>query len=224
MKCEKYKNLIIDELYDEIEPADRLRLREHLRTCPDCTEKLRSLRITSQILQKWPDTEPQINLTFIPEKRPAFSDWLKKLHIRKIAYGMATACAGLLILLAIGNTRFSYRNGNFDFQVSLFPNRPAMQAQSTNVLTKADLEQFKLQNDSTVNRLIAENNDHEKIRQAVLISTLYKELEAKRQSDLLVVSRALQQVHYGTEERINQTDRALESLIQYVNYQTPVNP
>lgn len=222
MKCEEYQNLIIEEIYAEIAPDDRLLLRKHLQTCPACAEKLKTLGSASQILQKWPDSDPRFNLTFIPENRLTANDLIRKFSFKKFAYGFAGACATLLLILAIGNTKISYQNGKFEFQANLVPDRTLIQPD--NYLTKADLEQFRQENYSTLSQIITENNEREKISQAIMFNDLYKEMEAKRQSDLQVVSRALQQVNYGSEERFNQTDRALSALIQYVNYQNSVKP
>lgn len=224
MKCDNYQNLIIEKLYDEIAPDDHLRLREHLRICPECAEKMKTLQATSQTLQKWPDSEPHLNLTFIPENRLTVRNYFKKFSFWKFAYGLAGACAALLLILAVSNTSISYKNGDFEFQASFRPNHPATQPLPENYLTKADLEEFKKDNYAAVSQLINENNDREKVRQAVLLSDMYKDFESKRQSDLQVVSQAFQQVSYGNEQRFNQTDRALGALIQYVNYQNAMKP
>jgi len=222
LKCEDFQNLIIEELYDEIAPEDHLRLREHLRTCPECAGKMKTLRTTSHTLQKWPDREPHLNLTFIPENRLPIRDRVRRFSFRKFAYGFAGACAALLLILAAGNTRISYKNGDFEFHTSLMP-RNAI-SQPDNYLTKADLEQYQKENLAAVSQLINENNDREKVRQTILLSDIYKDFESKRQADLQVVSQALQQVNYGSEQRFNQTDRAINALIQYVNYQNAVKP
>ncbi len=213
---------MIEELYGEITPEDRRKLEEHLRVCPACAEKMKTLRATSQILQKWPDTEPQLNLTFIPENKLTSRNRVRKFNFRKLAYGFAGACAAVLLLLAIVNARFSYNNGNFEFQTSLVPNRSITQPE--NYLTKADLEQFKQENYAAISQIITENNEREKVRQAVILSDLYRDFESKRMTDLQVVSQALQQVNYGSEQRFNQTDRTLSALIQYINYQNAVKP
>ncbi len=222
MKCEDFQNLIIEELYDEISPENSRQLQKHLQTCRNCAAKMKALRATCQTLQKWPDREPHLNLTFIPENRLTARALIRKFSFRKFAYGFAGACAALLLILAIGNTNISYKNGEFEFHASLTPQKPAIQPD--NILTKADLEQFKMDNYAVISQLINENNDREKVRQAVLLSDLYKDFETKRQTDLQVVSQALQQVNYGTEQRFSQTDRALSALIQYVNYQNTVKP
>jgi len=222
MKCEDYQNLIIEELYDEITPGDRKKLKSHLRVCPDCTARLEALRSTSQTLKKWPDVDPKLNLTFIPEKRLSANGWLKRFGFKQFAYGFAGACAAVLLILAIGNTRISYQNGDFEFQASLRPVQTALP--SENYLTKADLEQFKQENYTTIGQIITENNERERIRQALVLSDLYNEMETKRQTDLVAVSQTLQQVNYGNEERFDQTNQALSALIQYVNYQFTAKP
>jgi len=222
MKCEDYQNLIIEELYDEISPDDRRKLMTHMRTCPECATKLKTLRTTSQTLHSWPDADPSLNLTFVPENRLTIRDRLKRFGFRQFAYGFAGACAAILLILAIGNTRITYSDGRFEFQASLQPTNTALQPE--NYLTKADLEQFKLENYAAISQIIIENNESERVRQALMMSDLYKDFESKRQSDLQVVSQALRQVNYGSEQRFNQTDRALNALIQYVNYQSAIKP
>ena len=178
MKCEDYQNLIIEELYDEIAPDDYLRLREHLQACPGCTEKIKTLRAASQTLQKWPDSEPRLNLTFIPENRLNIRDRVRRFSFRKFAYGFAGACAAFLLILAASNTSISYKNGDFEFHTSILPQKTT--AQPDNYLTKADLNQFQKENLTAVSQLINENNDREKVRQAVLLSDIYKDFEFLR--------------------------------------------
>ncbi|MFA4839983.1 MAG: hypothetical protein WC703_10965, partial [Candidatus Neomarinimicrobiota bacterium] len=69
-------------------------------------------------------------------------------------------------------------------------------------------------------QILDEYAKKDKIETVTLVSELYKEVERNRQSDLKLVSSAVEQVHYGAQRRSDETDRAIGSLIRYVNLQS----
>jgi len=217
MKCEDFKLLMIDYLYDEISTDNRSKLENHLKSCKSCQEKLSVLKATSNTLKKWEDVDPKVNLTFVNESKTFFAGLIEKIRPVKILYGLGIACASLLIILSIANTSIRIKDGNFDLQMSLF--KSSSEEQVNGKVTKTDVEELRRENINLVSNLLEEYSKQQRVETAMLFDEFYKNIEYKRQTDLRFVSSALQQVHYGAEQRLDQTDRALSSLIRYVNVQ-----
>ncbi|MBL7136001.1 MAG: zf-HC2 domain-containing protein [Candidatus Marinimicrobia bacterium] len=218
MKCEDFKLIMIDYIYDETSPGNRTELENHLKGCESCQEKFSVLKATSNMLRKWEDVEPKVNLTFVNESKNFFAGFIEKLRPVKILYGLGIAFASLLIILSIANTSISYKDGDFGLQMSLFKISPKEQV--SGIVTKMDLEDLRRDNLNLVSHLFEEYSRQQRIETVMLFDEFNKDIEHKRQTDLRLVSGVLQQVHYGAEQRLDRTDKALSSLIHYVNMQT----
>lgn len=218
MKCDDFKLLMIDTIYEEISKEDHTKLDKHLKKCKGCRAEFASLKAISRTLQKWEEVEPKVNLTFVKETKSWIGDFIEKLRPVRILYGLGIAFASLLIILSIANTSISYKDGDFGLQMSLFKTSP--EEQVSGKVTKMDLEELRRDNLNLVSHLLEEYSRQQRVETVMLIDEFYKNTEYKRLTDLRFVSGALQQVHYGAEQRLDRTDKALSSLIRYVNMQT----
>jgi len=217
MKCEEYRLLMMDAIYDEITRDDLKILKNHLGKCSECRTKFATLKATTQTLAQWPDVEPGVNLTFVTQPASRLGELLKQLKSYKTPYRLGLALATALVLLALINTRIHIGQGQFDFESSLLGQKS--QPPTTNLATQTDLDNLRQENYQLVTAILEEYSRRSKIETAVMLDAFYNEIERKRQNDLRLVSNAMAQVQYGTTRRIDQTDRALGTLIQYVNLQ-----
>ena len=219
MRCDDYKNLMIDSLYDEISKDDRSRLDEHLKTCENCRIEFNKLKSTSKTLQKWEDIEVPVNLTFIKESKSIFHNLIEKIRPVKVLYGFAIGFAAMLLLLSITNTKIEIQDGNFNMDFNLFGQKKSAQADA-NMITKADFDKFKNENMNLVAQLIEAKSNEQKMETMLLMQRYYQELDNQRKSDLKLVSHGLEQYRTGTESRIEQTDRLVGGLIKYISAQS----
>ena len=217
MKCDDYRLLMMDDLYDEISSEDKERLNDHLKTCTGCREKYRTLRATAGRLKQWEDIEPHMKLTFVHQPASRFADFFQSLKAWKLPTRLAVCAAAGLFLLSLFNTRIQYANGQFSFQASLFKSGPEIPA--AQLATKTDLDDLRRENYQMVATILDEYAKRNKIETAVMFEKFYDELEKQRKNDLYVLSNAVEQIQTGTSRRLEQTDRTLGSLIQYVNLQ-----
>jgi len=104
MKCDDYRLLMMDALFDEISGTDKKTLDDHLESCSDCREKFQTLLATTQTLEKWEDVEPRVNLTFVSQPASRVSDFFNKLKTWKMPARLGVALALLLLLLSLFNT------------------------------------------------------------------------------------------------------------------------
>jgi hypothetical protein len=218
MKCEEYRLLMMDAIYDEITQDDLKSLKNHLAQCSDCRAKFDTLKATTQTLAQWPDVEPGVNLTFVTQPVSRLGELLKRLKSYKTPYRLGLALASALVLLALINTRVNLGQGQFDFESSLLGHKS--QPPATNLATQTDLDNLRQENYQLVTAILDEYSRRNKVETAVMLNAFYNEIEKKRQNDLQLVSNAMEQVQYGTSQRIEQTDRALGTLIKYVNLQS----
>ncbi|MBU0713212.1 zf-HC2 domain-containing protein [bacterium] len=218
MKCNDYRLLMMDALYDEISGVDKKTLDTHLKSCPDCRVKYHTLQTTTQTLKKWEDVEPHVNLTFVSQPASRIADFFRNLKSWKLPVRMGVAVASLLLLLSLFNTKIQITDGQFAFETSLFSR--GSQTPSPELVTQTDLDNMRQENYQMVATILDEYAKRNKIETAVLFDKFYDELEKQRRTDLQLVSNAVEQVQYGTTQRLQRTDRTLGTLIEYVNMQS----
>jgi len=78
---------------------------------------------------------------------------------------------------------------------------------------------MRQENYQMVATILDEYAKRNKIETAVMFNKFYDELDKQRQNDLRLVSNAVEQVQYGTTQRLQRTDQTLGTLIEYVNMQ-----
>ncbi|MDD5765829.1 MAG: hypothetical protein PHW79_06255 [Candidatus Marinimicrobia bacterium] len=224
MKCDDFKTMMIDAIYNEIADEDRKHLSVHIVECEKCRAEFSGLRTTSQTMKKWEDVEPDMHLTFVKESRSFIGDWIGNLKPGKVVSGLGIAFASLLLILSIANFRMTVQDGKYDFRMSLLGKSvepaPVPVPALTPTVTQADLEKLKSENLKAFVQILDEYAKKDKIETVTLVSELYKEVERNRQADLKLVSTAVEGVHYGAQRRSDETDRAIGNLIRYVNLQS----
>jgi len=218
MNCEESRNLIIDYLYQELNPEDRVRFEKHLASCSACWSELSELKKVRATLGQYPDEDPHLKLTFVTEKKPIWWKMGEKIRSYKVIHNLAWVAAGFLILLSIANLHISLKDGNFNLQMSLLPSRSI--APGTAQLSSSEMERLKSENSAMLVNLLEDYARREKTERAVLLSELYRDFETKRQEDLKLVSYAMEQVHVGAQQRFSENEEALNALIRYVNFQS----
>ncbi|MGC9364432.1 MAG: anti-sigma factor family protein [Fidelibacterota bacterium] len=217
MKCDDIRLLMMDALYDEISAGDQEVLDMHLQSCPACRRKYAALRATTEVLGQWEDQEPHVNLTFVNQPTGRFTELIRQLKSWTLAGRLGVATAALLLLLALFNTSIRFSDGEFAFETGLFNHK---RIDPADFVTKSDLEQLRRENYQIVSAIIEEYDKRSKIDTAVMLDKFYEELERQREEDLRMVGTVMDQLQYGTAQRLEQTDRTLGTLIEYVSAQS----
>lgn len=215
MKCEDYKMLMLDALYDEIGAEDQTGLEQHLESCAECAAEFAHLKATAGVLEQWPDVDPKVNLTFVQERQSAWGGIRGKLNPGRIMAGLGIACASFLLLLSLAKTRIQVQDGRFSLEMGLFGKT---QQPAANYATADDIEALRNENIALVSQLMEEYSRKNKVETVMLLNEMNKEIEQNRGQDMKLVSRSLEQLHYGANQRQDRTDQALGALIKYVNY------
>lgn len=112
MKHEEYRDLLILDLYDELESDEQEKLREHLSSCLTCRKEKESLLELHAVLDRKPSVPPEEALWQVRrallDKLSArrnggrrFADWFSSAHRKDpLAYG--AAAAAMLVLGFLG--------------------------------------------------------------------------------------------------------------------------
>lgn len=219
MKCEDIRLLMMEALYDEISAADKQILNTHLESCSGCRQKYAALQVTVHTLEKWEDVEPRVNLTFVKQPVMRFSALIERLKSWTLPARLGAAVAALLLLLALFNTSIRFSDGGFAFETGLFNHK---RIDPADFATKSDLEQLRRENYQLVSAVIEEYDKRNRIETAVMLDQFYDELERQRKEDLRLVGAAVDHLQYGTAQRLEQTDRTLGTLIEYISAQSGV--
>ena len=97
MDCTQYHELLIERLYDEMEPDRSLRLNAHLAECEDCREVLDRLDRTRHVLSETPLDAPRVTPSVIVARPPLrLRPWMA------FAAGLLIATALVATGVAIG--------------------------------------------------------------------------------------------------------------------------
>ena len=117
MYCQQILPLLSAYIDDELEPAEKALVEKHLPICPDCAKRLQELRKVSEITRSLGEVSPptafsqrlrqavreevdRLSSPYPVEKRVS---WWQRITPRA-ALGLASAAAGVLILILFLNT------------------------------------------------------------------------------------------------------------------------
>lgn len=220
MRCDDYKALFMDFLYNELSREDEGRLKEHLRICESCRREYEALSQTSVVLRGWPDEDPGASFVFVDEA----SGFLKRLRQfiwpaetslgKKLAAGLVPAVLAALVLAAALNFEYSRTGEQMNVRMSLLPRPSAVPAVDSTLI-----QQLREQNLELINQVMLANREQQRQEMARTLAQFAREVHRQRQSDLVLVGRGLEQVQEWNDTRFQQTNRVLNSLIRTTNFQ-----
>lgn len=223
MKCDQIHPLLIDYLYDEISDDNKKVLQAHLVKCDKCRQEFESLKITSNILQKWEDIEPDFNLVMVTKK----SSWLQNIKQRlteifpspkRVGYGFAYAVAGLFLLLAISNTEISYQQGNFNMRMALFSKPSQLEQNETyDVSTQQLVEKLQQENYYLMKTMIEQSEARQKKEWQTSLVHFNQNIEQQRIQDLNLIGSGLTDFERNTYKKLERIDNSLYELFRPVN-------
>ncbi len=217
MKCEQYRLLLIEKLYDAISPENASKLNQHLQECDECRREYSRLQATTHTLRQWEDVTPEVNLTFVQDSSHGWGHIREKIKSMALLPKLVWGFGILLVLLSLASISIRVEEGRFHLSLGIFNRVPAIPPEQ--LITQAEFEQRQRENIEMIAQMLDEYARKDQIQTAVMVNDVYKELEAKRKQDLQLLTNSLQPVHYYSAQQFNQTERQLRSLIQYVSYQ-----
>jgi predicted anti-sigma-YlaC factor YlaD len=203
MKCEDIKLLMVEDLYSEISPENKIIFYNHLKSCPNCSAEYADLKKTSETLKLWPDEKS--------EKIELPQNIIKQRKSKLIFYRIASVAAAILLVLSIINFRFSIDQNGLDISFNLLGLSDGTEHMAANILQNgSQIEQLQL-----MTELINAANDKQKEEMVVLLTDFYQAIEMRRQADLKVISQGMETLRNTSNQRIEDTENTMQKLIQY---------
>ena len=212
-ECDAIRELLVGDVYDEIEPPDRARLAAHLERCPDCREEVESLRGTRRALRAAfaaVPSAPPSTLVLMP-RRPALAS-------RPLWLAAAAALVGLAALaLARAEISFGPQGTSVSLRLSgpAPVDSPAQAALPGEVVAAlARLEARGAEERQRLLRAVSEELDRRDAadrgeRQASL-ARLVDELDRRRAQDLGYLLSRMGTLEERTGEEVARTQQILQ--------------
>lgn len=220
MKCDDYKILFMDFLYNELSREDESRLKEHLKACESCKREYEELSKTSVLLRGWPDEDPGASFVFVNQS----SGFLKRLrHLvwpadaplgKRLLAGFAASAFAIVALAAALNFELTKTGDRINMRVSLLPRPAAVQAADSTLI-----QQLREQNLALINQVMLANREQQRQEMAHTLAQFAQEVRRQRRDDLMLVGRGFEQVREWNDTRFQQTNEVLNSLIRTTTYQ-----
>src|SRR5262245_4367061 len=217
MKCEDTKLLLMDFLYEEIDPESEKHLRFHLESCSACRAEYEGLQRASLALRAWPEAEPPQALVFV-EKRASWRQALQQVlfpeHASvwlRLGFGFGAAAVTALLLSAVLNLEVKYDAGRFAYRASL---APRAEAELTDEVKQQVLAELQKQNNELVAQMVQAGYEKQRSDLDRALVDLTSEWQRQRKNDLLVVGRGLEEVQQTTDTRLRQTHQMLDQLMR----------
>jgi hypothetical protein len=203
MNCEDIKIFMVEYIYDEISSKNQVILKKHLQNCIDCAAEFSDLQKTSDKLKMWKEEKLETLHVPIQTKKPKSR--------KRIFYRIFAVAASLLFILSLMNFRFSLDTNGFALSFSLFGIANDTDQIASNILQNgSQVEQIQL-----MNEMIIASNEQQKQEMVELLTDFYQAIEMRRQADLKVISQNVETIRSFSNQRIEETERNMEELIQY---------
>lgn len=235
------KSKLMDYLYNEMSPEEIIEFEKELLSSPQLREELEDMRHTLGMLGEYQEEEKITPVFLLPERKKSSGIWWKT--------GLSIAASLLLVLFLAAFSGMQLQMNENAWVLSFSKNTPpevtnfqdmsaleqrlrALETQQSYVnsttketvnLNKDTLEQIihalqKTQNEQLQLALKGVRAEQQEDLQTAIL-TLFELLDQRRQEDLVLIARSLQEVQDNSEELFFQTDELLGQIIMAMNTQ-----
>jgi len=214
MECEKYRDDLLDVLYDEASSEVRHRVEAHLMRCEACRDELDSLRRLRRQLSAW-----KLPSRARPAGRPVAG------RGRRLLAAAAVLVVSLGAALGLSGSELRFEDGRVAFRLgrgtAALEQQLAQQEQRHGeqiAALRAALERRAPSNERGLLREVEQRLRASEGRQAVLLSAGLAELrestEAQRRYDLARVSASLSYLDGRTGRQLARTSELMGYMLQ----------
>ena len=204
------KELLVEYLYDEVEPAERRAMETHLLSCAECRGELRELRSARTSLSAWAPPAPELELQVV--RRADAANRRGRYWAVPAAWGLAAAAVLVLaIASAVANVEVRYGPDGFTVRAGAARAEVARAASAAEATVRAEDASLRRELEAIGQRL----HDLEASRGTHTVLASAK-TSAPQGPDLLRAVRQLISESEGRQEqelarRISQVLRDVES-------------
>lgn len=223
MNEQEARSLLMDYLYDELEPFAKEEFEDYINDHPGMLAELQELQGTRKLLRQTPASGPPRKLVLMIPEREETSSTQTHGMVRYLRAGVAIAAVFLatvlsysMIDLQIGRTGegFLIRFGNAMSSAGE-PGEGVSPDEVYNLIT-----QIQRENAQILAAVVEESQEQQRRQLEETVATLTEYYDRRRQQDLLLISEGLAQLEEETYYRFLQTDETLGDLIYALSYQS----
>lgn len=235
------KSKLMDYLYNEMSPEEIVEFEKELASSPELREELEEMRHTLGMLGEYQEEEKIAPVFLLPERKKSSGIWWKT------GLSVAASLVLVLFLAAFAGMQLQMKGDTWVLSFSKNPPPPATNFQEMSALEQRlrALETQQSYANSTTKETVNLNKDtleqiihalqktqNEQLQLALkgvraeqqedlqtAILTLFELLDQRRQEDLVLIARSLQEVQDNSEELFFQTDELLGQIIMAMNTQ-----
>ena len=217
---------LMDYLYDEMDPDERLSFEKILRNNPDLRKELNEMQSTRKLLRE-DDQEiaPKKLMLLQPLESEGKSTDTKSAKLFALKTFAAVAAALLLTVLLFSYANLQITQTDRGTLISFgTPPQPVEDSADTDAFITEDefyvmMSELQEQNNRVMATALKQTREQHQQQMENVIQTLTTYYDRRRQQDLVLVSEGLAQLEEETYYRFLQTEEALEDLIFALNVQ-----
>ncbi len=229
---------LLDYLYEEGDPAERVKIARHLQTCATCSVAVLEFQTVRGMLSEWRPPASQLGFRIVQDQ-PAQSPTVRHPWWAPSSRLGAWAQAAAAVLLfaagvAVSQLNFNYANGALTIgtrptemtvpairnaSIELVPeagsepvvpdgSQPASPANASN--TNTDVEQLL----QRVRSMIEQSEIRQQRELALRLSQVAREVDTQHRADLLRIQQNLGQFEMQTGAQIDQQRQMMDYLVR----------
>lgn len=183
MNCREFGTLLMDLVYDEIDPGAGAAAREHAAGCESCRARFETVKGTRACLRTLDEPLPDIPFVALPPAGPPQARVVAFAPRRRRWAAVAAAVAVCLLAgLLVMRTSIRFSNGALEVRIGGGGPDDGARRQEEQLRRLADsIEENQIQQAYVVvNQMIAESEERQLQRTLDLIQNVYLQLEARK--------------------------------------------
>jgi hypothetical protein len=223
MKCDILENKLIDYLYGELSQEERESVRQHIDECEDCRKELASLKQSRFLLNKLPVEPPPLPLTGLAEQ-PVHELSIKERILQLIPHSMpgrlALAAASFLLLFILAGS-FAHLKLEWNqqsFVISMGTQEKAANAQLSDKEKTALINQIQQQDLQIMQTLVNTTRKQDAQFYKQMFDEYAYAIQERQSEQMKALADHINAYYMNTNSRLQLTDKALDNLIQTIQY------
>jgi hypothetical protein len=215
MQSEEMEQLLVGYIYGELSEEERKLVEVELERDEEWSKVLDELRRTSRVLREWEDVEPGVRHLVT---RPAEGAGTGGADRRRLPWrSIVPAAAGIAaaLLLVLWNARVDYEEGRFSLSLGRSPSPASLSpTEKAGVpfdqegglgpyVTEEDFVRSQAELVRFVAALLEESEDRQGDRFLTALAEYAKDVETRREGDLVFMDRRLGVVEEGARDLLD---------------------
>ncbi len=220
MKCDIIETKLIDFLYGELPQKKQQSVKQHISECEACRKELASLKQSHLLLNKLPVEPPPLPLTGFSEQTEqelSLGQRILQLLPHSVPGKLAFAAASFLLLFVLAGSlahlRFEWNQQSFVISMGTQDN-----AQLSDTEKAALVNQIQQQNMQMMQTLVTNTRQEDAQFYKQMFSEYAYAIQERQNEQMKALADHINTFYTNTNSRLQLTDKALNNLIQTIQY------